>query len=194
MRSATLHVTLRVKYLHRNHIIARSHKRKRPVSPDSDLGPRPKHNTGPPISGPSSRSQRYERYQRRQFEIVAGKRRSVSYHSESEGGSEDPPRRRVRGKGSRTTGAQKKKKKKRKPGKVIDVDLALDENSAESSASSSWRVTPSPRLSPRAERIYKEKYFYVLSYEREDSGETKLVDLLGISEADERAWEEEMQD
>jgi hypothetical protein len=181
-----------------NHTAIRSHKRKRPVSPDSDLGPRPKHITGPPISGPSSRSQRYERYQRRQFEIVAGKSRSVSYHSESEGGSEDPPPRRVRGKGSRTTGAQKKKKK-RKPGNVIDVDLALDINqnrggSAESSASSSWRVTPSPRLSPRAERIYKEKYFYVLSYEREDSGETKLVDLLGISEADERAWEEEMQD
>jgi hypothetical protein len=180
-----------------NHTAIRNHKRKRPVSPDSDLGLRPKVNAGPPISGPSSRSQRYERYQRRQFEIVAGKSRSHSHHSESEGGSDDPPRRRVRGKGPRTTGAQKKKK--RKPGKVIDVDLALDINqnrggSAESSASSSWRVTPSPRLSPRAERIYKEKYFYVLSYEREDSGGTKLVDLLGISEADERAWEEEMQD
>lgn len=49
-------------------------------------------------------------------------------------------------------------------------------------------MTPSPRLSAKAELALYEKYLYVWSYEREDSGEIKLRDLLGISEADEKAW------
>lgn len=49
-------------------------------------------------------------------------------------------------------------------------------------------MTPSPRLSAKAELAFHEKYLCVWSYEREDSGEIKLCDLLGISEADEKAW------
>lgn len=113
----------------------------------------------------TTRSQRYERYQNR---------RAQSGSEPVEGETDSRP----------AKPARKRKPRRNENGEVEQARRNSTETSIES-----WReMTPSPRLSAKAELALYEKYLYVWSYEREDSGEIKLRDLLGISEADEKAW------